>query len=45
MAATVIDLLAGGADRGKEIVSGTPRRSCREYAALWRQILDGTDRI
>ena len=45
MAATVIDLLAGGADRGKAIVSGTPRRSRREYAALWRQILDGTDRI
>ena len=29
MAATVIDLLAGGADRGKAIVSGTPRRSRR----------------
>lgn len=44
MAATVIDLLAGGAARGRTIAGSTPRRTKEEYNALWRNILEQPDK-
>ena len=39
MAATVIDLLAGGAAKGRSVLADAPRRTRDEYSALWRDIL------
>ncbi|MFR2589421.1 MAG: M20/M25/M40 family metallo-hydrolase [Ruthenibacterium lactatiformans] len=39
MAATVIDLLAGGAAKGRSVLADAPRRTRHEYSALWRDIL------
>ena len=44
MAATVIDLLAGGAARGRTIAGSAPRRTKEEYNALWRDILEQPDK-
>ena len=39
MAATVIDLLAGGAAKGRSVLADAPCRTRDEYSALWRDIL------
>ena len=43
MAATVIDLLAGGAAKGRSVLADAPRRTRHEYSALWRDILAQPD--